>query len=208
LSRASAALADFDFVLVRHPDWAQTHNYRGVALSALTRLDEAVAAFGEALHHDPDYRDAHLNRAIVYERLNKIAQACDDYRAYLSTPSDQRQVYLTLARLLESAGKTHEAEHWLDQAVSRFPNDPKAHFHRAVLHYNLGDWEHAIAGFSEALRYEPSGLTEFWRGNAYLELGNHQVAARDYLAAETAGIALPAKARTLAHSYQASNTAE
>ncbi len=202
LGRAQEALKDFDYVLTRHPEWAQTHNYRGVALSALERDGEAIEAFNQALKRDPNYHEVHLNRAIVYERMQRLDEACDDYRRYLATDPEQRQAYLTLARLLDRRNQPTEAMHWLDVALTRFPDYGKAYFNRAVLHCAQGAWQAAIDDFSAANRLEPAGLTRYWRGNAYAKLGQLDAAAYDYLAAEAAGVNLPSEARTLAHPKQ------
>lgn len=52
------SLAQWDITLAKQPDNAMAHLRRGIALGALSRIDEAAAAFEEAVRLLPAYADA------------------------------------------------------------------------------------------------------------------------------------------------------
>lgn len=69
------SLEEIDRAIALCPKYGDLHNYRGVALCELGRLDEAVAAFRRSIALNPDYLVAKLNLAFAHLRAGQFKDA-------------------------------------------------------------------------------------------------------------------------------------
>ena len=69
------ALDELDRAIALSPKYGDLHNYRGVALCELGRLDEAIAAFRRSIALNPDYLSAKLNLAFAHLRAAQYKEA-------------------------------------------------------------------------------------------------------------------------------------
>ncbi|MFZ5970704.1 MAG: tetratricopeptide repeat protein [Bacteroidota bacterium] len=156
------------------------HNYIGLALTQLQRLDEAVAAFDSALLKTPD-ADVLVNRGIAYEKMGKIDLARLDYEAAL-----QRQPHHALAKhnlaLLSARTRPEETNvQLLDEAINDNPALPYAWAERGHARFLQGNYEGALSDFSEAIRINPAEAGYYLqRGQVYEKLHRPTDAYTDY----------------------------
>jgi lipoprotein NlpI len=69
------ALACFETVSEREPNFADVHNLRGLCKSMLGNPEEAIEAFDRALELNSGYLEAHINRALVLNELGRYEEA-------------------------------------------------------------------------------------------------------------------------------------
>jgi tetratricopeptide (TPR) repeat protein len=69
------ALACFETVSEREPNFADVHNFRGLCKSMLGEPGEAIEAFDRALELNSGYLEAHINRALVLNELGRYEEA-------------------------------------------------------------------------------------------------------------------------------------
>jgi tetratricopeptide (TPR) repeat protein len=78
------AVDDFRMASQFNPNFADVHNYIGVALGELLRWDESIAAFRRALEANPEYPFARLNLAFALAEAGHDRQAVEELRAILA----------------------------------------------------------------------------------------------------------------------------
>ena len=69
------ALVDLDPAIALAPKYGDLHNFRGVALCELGRVEEGIAAFRRSVALNPDYVVAKLNLAFAYIRAAQFKDA-------------------------------------------------------------------------------------------------------------------------------------
>jgi tetratricopeptide (TPR) repeat protein len=67
----ASALADFEEVLIEHPDFPDIRNWAGLCRAMLGHPDRALQEFDQAIGLNPQYAEAHLNRAVVLSELGR-----------------------------------------------------------------------------------------------------------------------------------------
>jgi tetratricopeptide (TPR) repeat protein len=69
------ALDELDEAIALGPKYGDLHNFRGVALCELGRVDEGIAAFRRTVALNPDYSIAKLNLAFAHLRAGQFKDA-------------------------------------------------------------------------------------------------------------------------------------
>ena len=69
------ALVELDEAIALGPKFGDLHNYRGVALCEVGRVDEGIAAFRRAVALNADYAVAKLNLAFAYIRAGQFKES-------------------------------------------------------------------------------------------------------------------------------------
>jgi Tfp pilus assembly protein PilF len=69
------ALDELDEAIALGPKYGDLHNFRGVALCELNRVDEGIAAFRRTVSLNPDYSVAKLNLAFAHLRAGQFKDA-------------------------------------------------------------------------------------------------------------------------------------
>lgn len=69
------ALIEIDEAIALGPKYGDLHNFRGVALCELARVDEGIAAFREAVARSPEHTVAKLNLAFALLRASQFKDA-------------------------------------------------------------------------------------------------------------------------------------
>jgi tetratricopeptide (TPR) repeat protein len=77
------ALAELDRALERNPRYPDLHNFRGVVLCELDRVEEALEAFRVSSEQSPCYLVPRLNRAFALIRLGEYPQAAAELESIL-----------------------------------------------------------------------------------------------------------------------------
>jgi Tfp pilus assembly protein PilF len=99
------AVEDFRLASQFNPNFADVHNYIGVALGELLRWEESIAAFRRALEANPEYPFARLNLAFALAEAGHDRHAVEELRAFLAhEPSNEP----ALAKLDELSAQKKE----------------------------------------------------------------------------------------------------
>jgi len=93
------AAEDFRLAGQFNPNFADVHNYIGVALGELDRWDESVAAFRRALEANPEYPFARLNLAFALAEGGHDKEAVEELRAILAREPNNEPALVKLQEL-------------------------------------------------------------------------------------------------------------
>ena len=83
------ALVELDAAIALAPKYGDLHNFRGVALCELGRVDEGIAAFREAVARNADHTIARLNLAFALLRAGQFKDAEHALEAVLELDPSQ-----------------------------------------------------------------------------------------------------------------------
>jgi tetratricopeptide (TPR) repeat protein len=111
------ALVELDEAIALGPKFGDLHNFRGVALCELSRLDEGIAAFRRAVALNPAHTVAKLNLAFAHLRASQFKDAEHVLEAVLEQDPSQT---VASAKLLElRTGRTADPRRQAGRGVTR-----------------------------------------------------------------------------------------
>lgn len=93
------AIEDFRLASQFNPNFADVHNYIGVALGELLRWEESIAAFRRALEANPEYPFARLNLAFALAEAGHEREAVEELRAILAREPNNEPARVRLEEL-------------------------------------------------------------------------------------------------------------
>ncbi|MCY4486482.1 MAG: tetratricopeptide repeat protein [Deltaproteobacteria bacterium] len=149
----------------------------GDTLFRLTRYEDAVSALERALALDPDASVAvtlHLILGESLTKLNRFDAAAERFRrAAAMDPGDARPLG-RLAQLLNTQGRTAEADGYLRRLRELRPDQAASHHHAAEVLRRGKRYEDAVASYRAALQVDPD------YGPAHAGLGTALFAMKRY----------------------------
>lgn len=80
-------------------DFADVHNYLGVALAEQEEWEDAIAAFRKALEVNADYLVSRLNLAFALAELGRDAEAIDELKIVLAHEPDNQPAIAKMEEL-------------------------------------------------------------------------------------------------------------
>ncbi len=180
LGRNEEALTDYNSAIHYGPPYPEVYYNRAGLLSILDREEEALADYTYVLELDPEHVDALINRAsILYERGEYSTARRDSERGLVLSPGNA-QLLCTLGLIEMEEQQPEEAQRAFTAALERDPKLLAAWTNRAVLAFESGDPNAAIADLSQALNLSDSATVLYNRGIAYQSLERWQEAIDDY----------------------------
>jgi tetratricopeptide (TPR) repeat protein len=138
----------------------------------------SISDFSEWIKYDPQDVHAYLKRGLAYEKRGDRNSAMADYRKASAMNRDretQKDINIAIRRLATSKGQSFEPATTQDKsaaAADSFLNSGKIHQQR-------GEYDLAIADFTEALR-QNNLLAWLGRGNAFYGKRDYDRAIIDY----------------------------
>ncbi len=120
------------------------------------KYDEAEALYKEVLAKAPNLGLAHYNLGYVYRQKQDWTAAEAEYRKLIELEPTSTDGYVALAAVLQATNKTDEAAKILADAAPRFQQDAKFQYAVAVLHFDSGRRDEAIAAFTQVRTLDPS----------------------------------------------------
>ncbi len=153
-------------------------------------LDAAIACYLQVIEHDSNYPGIYLLLANAYEQGGHANEAIDNYKKAIQQNPNDAIAYFNLGNIYGWNGKLDNALDYYDKAIAISP-DASSYFERAVIHESLGNFDLAIADFSEAIKLEKNrgfelgegyGEALFLRGSIYEKQGKWDLAYDDFSA--------------------------
>lgn len=120
------------------------------------KYDEAETLYKEVLAKAPNLGLAHYNLGYVYRQKRDWAAAEAEYRKVIELEPSSSDGYVALAAVLQATGKTDDAARILSDAGARFQQDAKFQYAVAVLHFDSGRRDEAIAAFKQVRTLDAS----------------------------------------------------
>lgn len=180
LQRNEEALADYENAIRYSPPYPEAYYNRAGVLSALDRDEEALADYNYVLELDPDYVDALINRASMLYEQGELEAAWRDVAHGLALSPDNAQFLSTLGLIALAEERQDEAQQAFTAALEHDPSLVAAWTNRAVLFFEQGNVEAAIADLTHALELEQNATVFYNRGLAYQAREQWQQAIDDY----------------------------
>jgi lipoprotein NlpI len=85
-----------------NPNFADVHNYLGVACGELERWQEAIESFRRALEVNEEYQVARLNLAFALDHAGQTTPAIEELRAILSRDPENQAALAKLEELQDT----------------------------------------------------------------------------------------------------------
>lgn len=163
-------------------------NNRAAEALAGGQVDDAYWWVRAAIVQAPQFVSAYNTLGIVYKRHGNLAEAELAYATALAREPRNTHVMANLVRLLEQKGRMAEAKVMAGQLAKLEPNPAFSYFDRGMAALREGNAEAAKDLFALEVNRAPYYHEfHFWLGIAYLQLGDHLRARRQFaLAAENA----------------------
>jgi tetratricopeptide (TPR) repeat protein len=157
--RIEEAIAQFEESLRLNPDYAETHNNLGSALSGRPgRANDAAAQFQAALRLKPNSAVVHFNLGNLWlNQPGRIDDAIGEYEAAIRLKPDYAAAHNNLGGALSSKPeRLNDAIAEYQKVLRLKPDSPGAHFNLGNLWRNLpGRANDAIGEYRETLRLKP-----------------------------------------------------
>jgi tetratricopeptide (TPR) repeat protein len=128
-------------------------NLEASTLVALGRLDAAQAVVDDILVREPYNREALFVAGELDLARGQSAQAAERLRDAARRYPDDRRILVSLALVLGSLGEDETARSYINQALSRHPEDYRVHYYAAYLDAQAGRLSQAIRSAEQALYY-------------------------------------------------------
>jgi len=179
LDRAKDALAEFQIVLARMPQYMEAWLNSGLAQAALGFPELALAAFDAALALAPGHPAVQYNRGVALIALGRYAEAVTANDRALAAAPDYAVAWLNRGKALAQLRRFDEAVASYDRAIALRKDDANAHFNKALALLTLGDYRRGFGDYE--WRWRRSGMvTEKSRGRP-LWLGEYPLARKTIL---------------------------
>ncbi len=162
----AGAVEQLSFALRQDPRLTNAYILRGKAYFALDQVPQALADFNRAIELAPRQPEAYLYRGLIRRSQADLQGSVADFMELVRLHPNAPH-YLSLAGLLIQQGSLPTALTHLDEAIRLDPTSAVAYAQRAKLHSYLGEWEAALADWSEAIRLEASSVHYYNRGVTY-----------------------------------------
>jgi tetratricopeptide (TPR) repeat protein len=179
LGRHHEALADYESALRAGPPLPEAHYNRAELRIVQGDVAGALADLDRVIDLDPGYVDAYVNRAGLLACLERDEEARADTTAGLALSPGNPYLLTVLGQLETGAGRLPEARRALDSAIELAPGLAAAWGNRAVLRYEAGDPEGAVADLTRAIALAPQPDLYVNRAVALRALGRTAEAAAD-----------------------------
>ena len=158
-SNFKAAILQFEMLLTRKPEHAETHNSIAIALTGEGRFTEAVAHGLEAVRLKPEYAEAFNNLGNLLFQQRHWKQAQTYYLQAIEQKPDYAEANYNLGNVLAQEGKLESASRYFSAALRLKPDHAQAQNGLGVVLLQQGRTKQAIAHFSGALKFAPDFAT-------------------------------------------------
>jgi tetratricopeptide (TPR) repeat protein len=172
------AIADCNQVLRINPRNAEAYNNRGLNRCAMGDHQRAIADFNQVLEIEPNHAKAYLNRGYSRLQLDDNWGAIEDFDQAMRIDPQAAKAYLKQVAntLSDEQGAINDAHQQLAKGLLIQGN----------LRYESGDYQEAIAAYTQVLSLDPNNTEAYnRRSTARSALGDYQGAFEDlYRAAD------------------------
>jgi tetratricopeptide (TPR) repeat protein len=177
-------IADCTQAIRIDPNLTVAYYSRGNGYLLKRDYNRAIADYTQAIHLDPNFANVYSTRGYAYYNKGDYDRAIADFtQAILLNPND--------AVVYNNHGHTYYGNVDYNRAFAAGwlnPNNNIAYYYRGLAYFrhgvvndNKGDYDRAIADYTQALRLDPNDANAYyWRGYVYSNKGDYDLAIADY----------------------------
>ena len=159
---------------INHP---QAYNQMGLAHYQKGNYQIAIEAYTQAIIINPHLAINYKNRAEVRSRIGDNQGAIEDYHQAIKLNPD----YATTQKDRQISRYLLDDKQRLKQIINLDIDDAIGYKNRGHDRAELGDYEGAIADYTQATQINPDDIDAYYyRGNAHFDLGQYEAAITDY----------------------------
>jgi tetratricopeptide (TPR) repeat protein len=180
-NRLPEALAMFENVLSRNPDFLDARNIMGLTQQKLGKHEDAIQTFRKVLEKDPANLAAHYNIGLSYTELRQLDPAVKELEVAVAIasssghaadqttgPAEELLGRISLERKDYQGAKTH-----FDRLLQVAPGNFTAHYNLGWLATLQGNSQEGLRHLQAAIQADPeSPLAHNALGNLFLRLGD------------------------------------
>lgn len=163
----AAALADYDEVISRDPDYGDYYFERATEHRAVGQYSEALADYASAIRLSLPFHEAHFNRADLLRELGDEDGALRDLDYAAELKPMNLDTLIHRADLLLARGELERARADIDLGLSMDPQNVHLLSAKGSLLADSGDTEASFECYTAALREDP-GFVAAWANRAVL----------------------------------------
>lgn len=180
LKEYTAALSDYDSIIVDEPNNLIALISRGQARLEVGRVEDALSDYQKVLQLDLTNAQALFGTGKALEQLGRSDEAIMPLTRAIAADPKNAEAYRLRGRAYSDLFKNKQAIEDLQQAIQLDPNDFEAYFALGVARLRSEDYQDAIDQFGKAIEhYKPKSGQEdqpflqgyLTRAAAYIELG-------------------------------------
>ena len=134
---------------------AKAYYNRGVAYTAINKLDEAVEDYTAAIKLDPKDPSGYFNRGVVLHRQGKTAQGISDLDEAIRLDENDPSGPLNRGLLFLSLGFHDKALADFDHTIALDAKNVDAYINRGYTLHSQGQYDLAIKDFTKAIEISP-----------------------------------------------------
>jgi tetratricopeptide (TPR) repeat protein len=181
LKRNEDAMHSFDRAIQLQPGSANPYIERARIRAELKDTKGAIEDLDTALQLEPDSPWALLTRARVYQQAGDLNRAKEDLDTALKSRPGDPQALVLRAAIFAKEKKYDEAIKDFEELAKIAPKNPELMLQLGLFYAADKQSHKAIEKFNVALQADGKNETAYaLRGSAYLNLGKHAEAIRDY----------------------------
>lgn len=190
LRKTRRAISAFNRVIELHPDHAEAHFKRGLALADMGSPERALEAFNSSEKLLRAVSGSSDNEALaevlmwkgrVTTRLGRRQEGLElMFQAYETAP-EHPGPYNEIADSFRLSGDLTSAEEWYKKGLERLPNDPSLHNDYGNLLRELGRYRDSLAHLTTAIERDANRAVAYYNRALTLErLELYDEALKDY----------------------------
>ena len=141
---------------------------------------KALAAYDKALSMNPKNLEARASRGAVHFFAGNFDLAQQDFEYVLKENPQHADTYTAYGSVLAARGDYENALKVLDMAIVLNPQKPENFFSRAGVYFMLGKYQEAVIDYTSVVNLSPAADVLNARGAAYLQLGQNELAEKDF----------------------------
>ena len=167
------AIYDYTQAIRLNPNNAEIYSNRGNAYSGKGDHDRAISDYNEAIRLNPNFVKVYNNRGYAYFEKGDYDKAISNWESALRIdPNDAKaKKNLELIKMLTEKQSSNASSN----------NDAEAYNNRGNAYYEKGDYDRAIAEYTEAIRLDPNFAEAYNnRGSVYGVKGDLDRAISDF----------------------------
>lgn len=185
LGEVEQALEYYRDVIQMDPYYSEYYNEIANILQQQGKFAEAIPAYDLAIKYSAPYPEVYSNKGICQSQLEQWEAAFDSLSMSTELNPDQPDLHLLRAEILEQLGRNAEAIALYDRLIGQANAPVTARVNRAVLHYQDGNFDKALADMNAVIAAEPTNASHYENRSAIFAAMNQAAMEQaDTLAAQ------------------------